>query len=115
MITFSGNFSNSNNVATIWKAYFFFLVFNQMQNDDPIFQQYIAPVHKFKIICNFFEKRKELTGMACIQARSLSCWKYMGNSYPNLENVSEVWSEIEQSVAGNLYDDYPKTVCGLKS
>ena len=38
-----------------------------MHFEEPIFQQYIAPVHKSKIICNFFGKRVESTGMLCIQ------------------------------------------------
>ena len=47
---------------------------------DIIFQQDNAPVHKSNIIGSFFPReRVKSAGMASIQSRSETCWKFMGN------------------------------------
>ena len=86
-------------------------------------QQDNAPVHKAKIIGNFFKKTRGRyrNGQHTVQIWILLInygrfWIWAITKTGNLEeNVYEIWNEIDADVVRNLYENYTNRLLDVKN
>ena len=91
---------------------------------NTIFQQDNAPVHKSKIISNFFQENErkvlewpayspDLNSIENLWAILKQRLRKQTVFWENLENVYEIWNEIDPEVR-NLYENYTNRLLDVK-